>query len=66
MKREEKADICVAIFLLCVMLAVGRLCGLIHIPWLIVIAPIAIPILIIYVTYMFSMIIRIIIEIFKD
>ena len=66
MKREEKTDICVAIFLLCVMLAVGRLCGLIHIPWLIVIAPIAIPILIIYVTYMFAMIIRIIIEIFKD
>ena len=66
MKREEKADICVAIFLLCVMLAVGRLIGLIHMPWLVVIAPIAIPILIIYVTYMFAMIIRIIIEIFKD
>lgn len=66
MKREEKADICIAIFLLCVMLAVGRLCGLIHIPWLIVITPIAIPVLIIYVTYMFAMIIRIIIEIFKD
>lgn len=66
MKREEKADICVAIVLLCVMLAVCRLCGLIHASWLVVIAPIAIPILLIYVTYTVAMIIRIIMEIFKD